>query len=317
VSRHPTPLKTYSHLAGQKRVPTEYEVVTSQLLYYVKRGFELAVPVSAWYERHQRGSALTCGDWERFADPRQTTYTKYTALQSRQEAHLGGVLRSFETAEHEPALAARWADTFCAVMAPLRFAFHGFQMIAAYVGSMAPAGRIAIAALLQSADELRRVDRVAHHLGQLRKEGHADDSRQRWQHDPAWQPLRRAVERALVAYDWAEALTALNLCLKPAVEAVALAELARAGAPAAGLSARRDALVFRGGRAVAPRVEPGAVRADAGGSPANRGVIQGFVDRWYPEARQAAEGLAALLPGEGGVVVAGRDALDALELVVP
>jgi toluene monooxygenase system protein E len=318
VSRRPTPLKTYSHLAGQKRVPSEYEVVTSQLLYYTKRGFEVTVPVTSWYERYQRGCPLTCSDWEKFSDPRETTYTKYVALQSQQEAHLGGVLRSFATAENDPELAARWASTFSAAMAPLRFALHGFQMVAAYVGSMAPAGRIAIAALFQSSDELRRVDRIAYRLGQLRLDGWRDDTRQRWHEHPAWQPLRRAVEQALVTYDWAEALTALNLCLKPMVEAVILGDLAR--------RARRDQ-DFLLGEMLSSFEEDGRwhrawsralFEVALADRPENRAVLQGWVNRWHPEARQAAEGLAEIVPGEGlRAEAAGRSALQALGLVPP
>lgn len=73
--------KTYAHLAGQRRVPSEYELASSNLLYYTRGGFELKVPVSSFYERHQQASPLRCADWELFRDPRETTYTKYTALQ--------------------------------------------------------------------------------------------------------------------------------------------------------------------------------------------------------------------------------------------
>ena len=38
------PPKTYWHLAGARRMPTDYEVATSKLHYYVGRGFEMAVP---------------------------------------------------------------------------------------------------------------------------------------------------------------------------------------------------------------------------------------------------------------------------------
>jgi toluene monooxygenase system protein E len=318
VSRHPPPLKTYSHLAALRRVPTEYEVVTSRLLYYVERGFEIQVPVAGWYHKYQRGSALRCGDWERFRDPRETTYTKYTALQSEQEAHLAGVIRSFDTADHDPGLDTRWHATFSATLAPLRFALHGFQMIAAYVGSMAPAGRITITALFQAADELRRVDRIAYRMGQLRRGGFGDDSRQRWQSDSAWQPLRRAVERALVTYDWAEAVAALNLCLKPMVEALFLGELTRLA------RRQQDFLVAE---MLSSFEEDGrwhrawsralfelafADRAE------NREVVQGFVDRWYPLARQAADALGPVVGAHGALAeVVGRGALEALGLVPP
>ena len=44
------PPRTYWHLLGTKRVPSEYEIVSSRLLYYPGRGFEVKVPAAAWYE---------------------------------------------------------------------------------------------------------------------------------------------------------------------------------------------------------------------------------------------------------------------------
>src|SRR5688500_11513695 len=74
--------KTYSHLESLKRMPTEYEIATSQLHYYIGRGFEVDLPLKEWFRQYQDGSPLTCSSWEIFADPRETTYTKYMSLQS-------------------------------------------------------------------------------------------------------------------------------------------------------------------------------------------------------------------------------------------
>src|SRR6185369_794611 len=162
-------LKTYSHLAHRRRLPSEYEVASSQLLYHPGRGFEVAVPLADWYERNLHGSPLSCSDWEGFEDPRQTTYTRYVALQTQQEAHVEGVLRSMEACDYDRTLPEAARTLLARAVAPLRFAFHGLQMLAAYVGQMAPSGRIAIASLLQAADEMRRLQRVAYRLGQLRR----------------------------------------------------------------------------------------------------------------------------------------------------
>ena len=42
-------------------------------------------------------------------------------------------------------------------------------MLAAYVGQMAPSGRITIACALQAADEMRRVHRLAYRMALLRR----------------------------------------------------------------------------------------------------------------------------------------------------
>src|SRR5262249_5125729 len=99
-------LKTYSHLAGRRRMPIEYQLVTTQLLYHPARGLEVEVPLGAWYRRHLAGSPLRCSDWEQFEDPRATTYASYTALQSRQESHVEGVLRSIDSRDYDRQLPA-------------------------------------------------------------------------------------------------------------------------------------------------------------------------------------------------------------------
>ncbi|TMA75686.1 MAG: hypothetical protein E6J77_23315 [Deltaproteobacteria bacterium] len=58
-------------------------------------------------------------------------------------------------------------------------------------------GRVAVAALFQTADEMRRVHRLAYRMRQL-QESHARfgfESRAVWQEDPIWQPLPEVVER--------------------------------------------------------------------------------------------------------------------------
>jgi toluene monooxygenase system protein E len=301
MNRDVPPLKTYSHLAGQRRVPTDYEIVSTKLLYHPQKGFEVELPARAWYDKYQRDGRLGCGDWEKFHDPRATTYPSYTALQSRQEAHLDGVLHSWQAAEHDPAQVAAWGDAFLRVLAPLRFALHGFQMIAAYVGQMAPSGRITMAALFQAADELRRVHRIAYQMGWLRRTlpGHQDDSRRSWQHDPAWQPLRRAVELALVTYDWGEALVALNLAIKPLVEALFLTEAAREG---------RKQGDFPVGELLSSFDEDGRwhqawttalVGLAFSDRPENIGVVQEWLGKWRPLAGEATRAAAGLLGQDG------------------
>src|SRR5436309_14549142 len=106
-------------------MPTEYEIVSSRLLYYPEKGFEVRVPLQDWYERYQKGSPLICSDWEKFYDPRQTTYTKYTRLQSLKETLVDEVLQSIETSGHDRRLSPSWLGILERVLAPMRFPCHG------------------------------------------------------------------------------------------------------------------------------------------------------------------------------------------------
>jgi toluene monooxygenase system protein E len=202
----PPPLRTYSHLAHRRKVPSEYDIVSSRLLYHVERGFEIDVPLAPFYQRYQREAGLRCRDWELFSDPRETTYTSYTTLQSDRERHLDALMSSIETTGHDRTLPPEWRELLDRLLPPLRYAWHGFQMMAAYVGQMAPGGRLTLVAMFQAADEMRRVHRLAHRLGQLRHShpGFAGAALDHWQEAPVWQPLRRTLEQGLVRYDWGE-----------------------------------------------------------------------------------------------------------------
>jgi toluene monooxygenase system protein E len=285
---------TYWHLAGGSRKPSDYEVASSRLLYYVERGFALPLPIGDWYQRHQGGSPLACDDWERFADPRQTTYARYTELQRDKEVFVDGVLDAAADRGHDRGLPRAWLDDLERALPALRFPLHGLQMITAYAGSMAPSGRIVIACALEAADEVRRVQRIAHRMRQLMEvaPGFGEHSRAAWQDEPAWQPLRRLIERLLVTYDWGEALIALALAVKPRLDHLIMTELAGrardAGDDVLGhllFSLDEDCRWHRAWSAALCRT----ALADRAG---NRAVIEGWLDRWRPLAQAAIEALA-------------------------
>jgi len=221
--------KTYWHLAASRRIPSDYEVATSKLLYHVDRGgFEVELPSSAFHARHQQASPLASERWDAFVDPRATTYTKYVNIERDREAFVTRLLTTIEESDHDRKLPTTWVNTLAETLSPLRFLCHGLQMAAAYVGHMAPSGRIAVAAAFQCGDEIRRVQRLAYRVAQLQhvRPGIAEAGRTTWQTSPVWQPLRRAIEKLLVTYDWGEAMIALNVCLKPAIDDVYMVRLA-------------------------------------------------------------------------------------------
>jgi toluene monooxygenase system protein E len=288
--------RTYWHLAHLKRKPTDYDIATSRLLYYVGRGFEVNTPFSAWHERFGKGSALIISDWEHFRDPRQTTYTKYTELQKTKETFVDGLLKSIEETAYDAQLNPAWIRLLSRTLAPLRYPIHGLQMAAGYVGHMAPSGRLVIACAFQAADEMRRIQRLAYRTCQLqgRDPELARKSRSDWEGQRAWQPLRRAVERLLVTYDWGEAFAALNLALKPAFDELFMrrfADLARAAGDdlLSGLlfSLNEDCRWHRDWTA-------SLVRLVIDERQENLSVLQGWLSKWDPVVESALEGVAAL-----------------------
>ncbi|WP_263355191.1 ferritin family protein [Acidicapsa acidisoli] len=299
-----TQQKTFWHLLSQRRMPTEYELVTSKLLCYTGEGFtgkrfELDVPLKDWYRRYQEESPLVCSSWEQFRDPRETTYTKYTELQRDKEIFVDGIVEEIELTGYDASLRPEWLHILQRFVAPFRYPGHGFQMIASYFAQMAPSGRIAIVAALQSADEMRRIQRIAYRIRQLQQvyPGFADDSRTLWQADSMWQPLREVVERLLIAYDWAESFTGLNLVLKPLVDELFMKHLSELAVSEDDYllgqifySLNEDCQWHRQWSECLVRM---AIEDHAG----NKDTIQRWINRWYPLAARAVHAFAPLFEG--------------------
>ena len=293
--------KTYSRLAAGRRVPLEYELVSTDLHYNHPMRFELTAgnPVVAWYYRYREGSALRARSWERFSDPRRTTYRVYTQLQDSREDVIDGLLREIDDTAYDRDLDQKWVRFLDRWYAPLRYPVHGLQMLAAYVAQMAPASRVTNCAAFQSADELRRVQRIAYRTVQLGgpppETGTAGRHQAAWEDAAAFQPLRELIERALVAYDWGEAFTVTNLVIKP-------------GRPAREPGDRRHArdsqrrpdpgehpLLPRRGRALASRLDHGTAAAPhRGHSRKRRGGLR-MIGKWSPLAARALEAFAGTL----------------------
>jgi len=289
--------RTYWHLADLGRRPTDYEVASSRLLYYTERGLETRPPLAEWFRRYQLESPLQCSDWERFADPRATTYATYTQLQCTQEAFVAGALRVAEVTHHDRKLAPAWLSTLDRLVPVLRYPVHGLEMLAAYVGHLAPSGRIVIAAALQAADELRRIQWLAYRMRQLRDTvpEFGSTARDAWQVDPIWQPLRELIERMLVTYDWGEALIALELALKPRFDELFVVELASI-ARQHGDELFATMLFSLGEDARWHREwSRELVKVALADRPANRDVIAGWLAHWTPLVRRAIAAFAPVL----------------------
>jgi len=295
--------KTWS-LYTERRKPSEYEVVTHGFHYHFRREpapFELDpnTPINRWYLTHREGSPFQVDDWEGFRDPERITYRAYTQRQREREVYLDNLIDEFERNDHYAGLATEWVGLLEQLYIPSRFSGHVLQMVAYYVSQMAPSSYITNAFYFQGANEMRRIQRGAY-LAKALSLDHSPElangqkTRQIWEGDPHWQPMRELLEKLLVAYDWGEAFAALNLVAKPTYDAlfnVQLAELARKnGDGLLALMADDFELDSQWSRKFTRALVEYAVQR----RPENKALLKDWVEKWTPLARQAVTGLAPL-----------------------
>ncbi len=297
--------KTWSRLGDVKRRPSVYEVTAAQFVHHFRREpapFEMGpeAPINQWYLKNREGSAFNVDDWEGFRDPAKLTYSEYVTLQHDRETYLDGVVDHHEESASVEAYDKAWVDALTAILVPLRFPLHVLQMDALYLGQMAPSAFIINAANFQAADEMRRVQRLAY-LTKWMANAHgasiADTAtaRDAWEKGNAWQPMRKVLEELLGVYDWGEAFAALNLVVKPTIDAmvnVCIGQLAeRNGDELLGLMLaefQRDSQ-----RSVDWTAD--LVKYAVSRDPAMADVVRAWADAWTPAAVEMAFAWANLL----------------------
>jgi hypothetical protein len=298
----PRRLKTWSVLGDTRRKPTEYEVVTGGFHYHFNRKpapFDLDPnsAINQWYLKNREGSPLQADDWEGFRDPAALNYRRYIALQHDREVYAEGVVDHYETLDHDAKLDPAWVAVLGRIYVPARFAQHVLQITALYLGQMAPSAYITNAAFFQAADELRALQWIAYRAKSLSlthgaELANSEATRRVWELDEVWQPAREALERLLLAYDWGEAFVALNLVVKPTLDALfkeALAGLAAANGDGLTAALLQESRVdTTRSQAWSAALTKYAVAA----RPANQDVLADWVTAWEPLAQRAVAGLA-------------------------
>jgi toluene monooxygenase system protein E len=177
-------------------------------------------------------------------------------------------------------------------------------MLSAYVQQLAPSSYIATAATFQTADQLRRVQLTAYRTTQLRltfpARAFGTAERATWETSPHWQPVREAVEHALLEFDWDRAIVATQLVVKPIADLLFLQQLGReldaAGAELDGLIAEnlwRDA---QRSRRWTSALLAFLAAADAG----NITLLQGHLRDWAARGHAMVAAGSELLARGGG-----------------
>ena len=275
--RRPRPRRTFSAFGDVRRMPSEYEIVTHAQNWTLRQNRASAFeqnPSSAanlWFLTYRDNSPLRARDWDAFRDPDALTYKAYVNLQADAETKVGGVLEAHAAAGADATLDAETVALLGHALTPSRYLCHGFQQVQAYIGYMAPSSYITNAAAFATADFLRRVTLIAYRTRELQlarpDSGIGAAERILWEEHDGWQPARKAVEYALVTYDWAEAFTALEPGPRPD-PGRRPADPARPGGQGPRRRADLAAHLVPGRRLPPPRpVEPGPGRPGRGPAP--------------------------------------------------
>ena len=302
--------RTWSAFGEVRRMPTEYEIVSHGTNWTLRPGRKAPLeqnpssPANMWFRTYRDQSPLAAGDWDGFRDPDALTYRKYVAMQDGQESAVAAALDEYSDAGHDTTLTAPWLDTLQLLFSVTRFPLHGCQQVEAYAGFMAPSSYITNAATYATADLLRRVSLIAYRTTELGiawpGQGFGPGDRQLWQDRPEWQPARELVETALVAYDWGEAFTALNLVIAPTLDDLLLRQL-RGAAQAAGDHLTWLLLGYLTADSERRARWSGALAKYAVASrPGNAAVLDKWAAKWGRRADAAAAGIAAMLESAGG-----------------
>ncbi|QNO27222.1 toluene hydroxylase [Sphingopyxis sp. OPL5] len=243
--------KTWSSFGNLGRKPSEYEVVTHNMNHTYRNDggqpLEMGpdVPGNVWLREHRDAKLFGVTAWNDFRDPDELTYRKYCQLQDEQETYVDELLRNFTEVKKADGRLDDTALTFLqTAMTPCRYLAHGQQMLSSYVQQLAPSSYVGNCATFQTADTLRRVQRIAYRTKQLDNahpmRGFGTGERAIWEKDAGWQPIRKAIEQLMLVYDFDRAFVGYELCVRPVLDNIFLQQFAIV---ARSLGAETDALI--------------------------------------------------------------------------
>lgn len=299
-------MKTWSAFGNLGRRPTDYEIVTHNMNHTARpEGLEMGPDVhgNVWLREHRDSMRLTVASWDAFRDPDAVTYATYVTDQDDQETYVEVLLEQFDADGYDAALTPAALTLLAQVLAPSRYLVHGQMMLSAYLQQLAVSSYVSNCAAFQTADQLRRVQTTAYRTTQLKlthpDAGFGTAEREIWESSPGWQPIRKAVELALVEFDWDRAFVLTNLVVKPIGDLLTMDQLSK---QATAVGAQLDGLILANLLADSARSRRWTVALatfinDA--DPANRGVLQEYLDEFAPLGHAMIAGGAQLLADAG------------------
>ncbi len=294
---------TFGHIARRfgDKPASRYQEATYDLQSEVNFHYKpLWDPDRDLYDR--RRTAITMRDWYALRDPRQYFYGSYTMARARQQEAAD---RQMDFAEKRELLRSLPEATQRAIvfgLIPLRHYEWGANMSLCYIAAYWYGTAITQAAMMSTMDRLG----MAQHLSRigLLVDGNSGaslaEAKKSWVDHPAWQPLRREVERLFVTRDWFELLVAQALVadglLYPLFYQRIETYLSRGQGP--GLATVVDPLM-RWYEETAKWVDA-VLKPVIAENPQNRDYVMGWIEKWRGAFLSALTPLAEALMGSNG-----------------
>lgn len=294
--------QTFSHVArrlGADKAASRYQEATYDLQPTTNFHYRpLWDPDMEIYD--VRRTAIVMADWYSLRDPRQFYYGTYTITRSRQQDVMERNLSFVEKRGLLHGLPDAVREKLIFALVPLRHVEWGANTSNCYITAYAWGTAVTQAAMFHTMDRLGMAQYISR-IG-LSLDGNSgaslEQGRTLWMEEPAWQPIRRIVERLMVTRDWFELFVAQNLVLDSLIHPLVFrhyeAEVSASEGPALSLVSEFMTQWFDESSRWVDAVVKGAIAESAD----NAQLIASWVEKWTAEVSGAIGDYAAVLFGD-------------------
>lgn len=278
---------------GEGKVPSRYQ----EVMYGVQQE-EVFHYRPTWDPEHEifdaDRTAINMQDFDDLVDPRHYYYGTYVIQRSKQQEAME---KNFSVVEKRGLLLALdeyLTEKIRKVIIPFRHAEWGANNNNLFIAAYGFGTPMPIAADFQGMDRLGNAQYITRIGLILSKNDPAilDQAKSEWLDEPMWQPLRKLVEDSFVIKDWFELHVLQNYLLDGILQPLLFQHFDDEIVKNGGASFAMVTEFFVEWFAEAVRWTDHTIKTAAGESTGNKALIERWVARWLPEARDAASPLA-------------------------
>ena len=295
---------TVANKLGEGKVPTRYQEVMIGV-----QQEEVFHYRPTWDPEHEvfdaDRTAIVMQDFDDLTDPRQYYYGTYVIQRSKQQETMEKNFSVVEKRGLLTALDGGLAEKIRKVIIPFRHAEWGANNNNLFIAAYGFGTPMPIAADFQGMDRLGNAQYITR-IGLILSGNDPqvlDQAKSEWLDDPMWQPLRKLVEDSFVIKDWFELHVLQNYLLDGILQPLIFRHFDDDIVNNGGASFAMVTEFFVEWFAESVRWTDHTIKTAAGESAANKALIDGWMAKWLPETRKAAEPLAEYVFAARGVDV--------------